>query len=115
MVQVTISGGKQIDAAITSVHPEMVDCGPDQGRSEVETAGAAGLRRGFQPSENTELGRKMPFMDGRYLIFPKRIDDLLLPALAVPVCFRNALDPVGVGKMDADKIAKALFHDAPNR
>jgi hypothetical protein len=52
----------------TSVHPEMVDCGPDQGRSEVETrpavGGIAAHHREFRPSENTELGRKMPFMDG---------------------------------------------------
>jgi hypothetical protein len=50
-----------------SVHPEMVGCGSDQGRSEVETAGVAALRRGFQPSENAELGHKMPFMDGHQL------------------------------------------------
>jgi hypothetical protein len=50
----------------------MAGCGSDQGRSEVETrrrsleseASAAALRRGFQPSENAELGRKMPFIDG---------------------------------------------------
>ncbi len=52
---------------VNSVYSEMVYCGPDQGRSEVETAGVAALRRGFQPSENAELGRKMPFMDGHYL------------------------------------------------
>jgi hypothetical protein len=59
----------------------MVDCGPDQGRSEVETrrrslesqASVAALRRGFQPSENAELGRKMPFMDGHYLKFSARL------------------------------------------
>jgi hypothetical protein len=27
-----------------SAHPEMVDCGPDLGRSEVEPAGVAALR-----------------------------------------------------------------------
>ncbi len=48
----------------TCVHSEMVGCGPDQGRSEVDTAGVAALRRGCQPSENTELGRKMLFLDG---------------------------------------------------
>jgi hypothetical protein len=42
----------------------MVDCGPDQGRSVFETAGVAWLRRGLQKRENTELGRKMPFLDG---------------------------------------------------
>ena len=39
----------------TSVRPEMVDFGSDQGRSEIETAGVALLRRGFQLSENAEL------------------------------------------------------------
>jgi hypothetical protein len=61
---------------IPSVHPEMVGCGSDQGCSEVETrrrsleseaSVVAALCRGFQPSENAELGRKMPFMDGHYL------------------------------------------------
>jgi len=41
----------------------MVDCGSDQGRSEVETGGVAALRRGFQQSENAGLDHKMPFMD----------------------------------------------------
>jgi hypothetical protein len=53
----------------------MVGCGSDQGRSEVETrrrsleseAGVAALRRGFRPSENADLGHKMPFMDGHWL------------------------------------------------
>ena len=52
--------------ALNSVYPEMVDFGSGQGRSEVETAGVAALRRGFQPSENAGLGRKMPFVDGIY-------------------------------------------------
>jgi hypothetical protein len=43
----------------------MVACGSDQGRSDFETAGVAWLRRGFQKSENAELGRKMPFLDGQ--------------------------------------------------
>jgi hypothetical protein len=47
-----------------SVHPEMVDFGSGQGRSDFETAGVARLRRGFQKSENAGLVRKMPFMDG---------------------------------------------------
>ena len=44
--------------------PAGVDFGSGQGRREVETAGVAALRRGFQPSENAGLGRKMPFVDG---------------------------------------------------
>jgi hypothetical protein len=58
----------------------MVDCGPDQGRSEVETTGVAALRRGFQPSENTELGRKMPLMDGHELT----VQQPLYPIEATP-------------------------------
>jgi hypothetical protein len=46
-----------------SVHPEMVDCGPDQGCSVLATAGVAALRRGLPKRENTGLGRKMPFLD----------------------------------------------------
>jgi hypothetical protein len=46
----------------------MVDCSPDQGRSDFETADVAALRRGFQMSEITEPGRKMPFLDGHYLV-----------------------------------------------
>jgi hypothetical protein len=42
----------------------MVDFGSGQGHSDFETAGAVGLRRGFQKSENAGLGQKMPFMDG---------------------------------------------------
>jgi hypothetical protein len=48
------------------VHPEMVDCGSDQGRSDFETAGVARLCRGFQKSENADMDRKMPFPDGHY-------------------------------------------------
>jgi hypothetical protein len=40
-----------------SVHPEMVDFGSGQGRSDFETAGVVRLRRGFQMSENAGLGR----------------------------------------------------------
>jgi hypothetical protein len=40
-----------------------VDFSSGQGRSEIETAGVAALRRGFQQSENTGLGQKMPFVD----------------------------------------------------
>jgi methyl coenzyme M reductase gamma subunit len=66
--------GSSIES-IVSVHPEMVGCGSDQGRSEVETrrrslesqASVAALRRGFRPSENAELGHKTPFMDGHLL------------------------------------------------
>ena len=50
-----------------SVHPEMVDCGSDQGRSVLATAGVAALRRGLTKRENAGLGRKMPFVDGYYL------------------------------------------------
>lgn len=49
---------------IVSVHPEMVDCGSDQGRSIFENAGVMVLRRVFQKCENADMGRKMPFMDG---------------------------------------------------
>jgi hypothetical protein len=52
---------------LSSAHPEMVDFGSGQGRSEIETAGVVALRRGFQSSENAGLGRKMPFLDGHYL------------------------------------------------
>ena len=45
------------------VDPQVVDFGSGQGRSEVETAGVAALRRGFQPNENAGLGRKMPFVE----------------------------------------------------
>jgi tRNA G46 methylase TrmB len=47
-----------------SVHPEIVDLGSGQGRSEFETAGVAVLRRGFQMSENIDLGQKMLFLVG---------------------------------------------------
>jgi hypothetical protein len=43
---------------------EMVDFGSVQGRSDVETAGVAALRRGFQLSENAERDQKMPFLNG---------------------------------------------------
>jgi len=46
----------------------MVDFGSGQGRSDFETAGVAGLRRGFQKSENTVMGQKMPLLDGHELI-----------------------------------------------
>ena len=42
----------------------MVDFGSGQGRSSLETAGVAGLRRGFQSCENAGRGRKMPFWVG---------------------------------------------------
>ena len=42
----------------------MVDFGSDQGRSDVETAGADTLHREFQQSENAGLSRKMPVVDG---------------------------------------------------
>jgi hypothetical protein len=43
----------------------MADFGSGQGRRNIETAGVAALRRGFQYFENTGLGRKMAFM-GRH-------------------------------------------------
>jgi hypothetical protein len=43
----------------------MVDFGSGQSRSEFEAAGVARLRRGFQMSENADLGQKTPFLDGR--------------------------------------------------
>jgi hypothetical protein len=48
---------------LNSVDPEMVDFGSGQGHSDFESAGVVLLRRGFQKSENSGLGRKMPFMD----------------------------------------------------
>ena len=56
---------------LLSVHPEMVDFGSGQGRSEFAIDGVAVgatacvvvLRRGLQRSENAGLGRKMLFMD----------------------------------------------------
>jgi hypothetical protein len=45
----------------------MVDIGSEQGLSNFETAGIAGLCRGFQKSENAALGQKMPFVDGHWL------------------------------------------------
>jgi hypothetical protein len=44
----------------------MVNFGSGQGRSEVETAGVAALRRGIQPSENAGLDRKAPFLAGHW-------------------------------------------------
>jgi hypothetical protein len=62
---IIISGQNQTTFyALACARPEMVDCGSDQGRSVFETAGVARLRRGSQRRENTELGRKMLFMDG---------------------------------------------------
>jgi hypothetical protein len=57
-------GESRVLMPLNSVHPEMVDFGLGQGRSDFETAGVVMLRRGFQKSENAGLGRKMPFMDG---------------------------------------------------
>jgi hypothetical protein len=58
---------KTTDNSQQRVHPEMVDFGSGQGRSDVETGGVAALRRGYQQSENAGLGQKMPFMDGHGL------------------------------------------------
>jgi hypothetical protein len=52
---------------LSSVRPEMVDCDSDQGRSVFENAGVMGLRRVFKKRENSDMYRKMPFMDGHYL------------------------------------------------
>ncbi len=49
---------------LTSVRPQMVDIGSEQGLSNFETADITGLFRGFQKSENAALGQKMPFVDG---------------------------------------------------
>jgi len=51
----------------TSVRPQMVDFGSEQGLSDFGTAGVGVLRRGLQKSENAALGQKMPFGDGHYL------------------------------------------------
>jgi hypothetical protein len=50
--------------SLLSVHPEMVACGSDQGRSFLATAGVAALRRGLPEREIAGLGRKMPFLEG---------------------------------------------------
>jgi hypothetical protein len=50
-----------------SVPSEVVDFGSGQGRNDLETAGVAGLRRGFPKSENAGWDRKMPFLNGHYL------------------------------------------------
>jgi len=47
---------------IKSLQPGMVGCGSDQGRSILETAGVAVLRRGVPKSENADLGLKVPFL-----------------------------------------------------
>jgi hypothetical protein len=49
---------------LVSVRSEMVDFGSSQGRSDVESAGVAALRRGIQQSENAGMGQKMPFQNG---------------------------------------------------
>ncbi len=41
---------------IVSVRPQVVGFGSEQGMSNFETAGIAGLCRGFQRSENAGLG-----------------------------------------------------------
>ena len=67
-----IDGWIRCGALLTGVHPEMVDFGSGQGRSNFDTDDAVGvarrrvvdLRRGFQKRENAGRGRKMPFLDG---------------------------------------------------
>jgi hypothetical protein len=56
---------------ITSVCPQVVDFGSEQGLSDFETAGIAGYVENSakaslraQKSENAALGQKMPFVDG---------------------------------------------------
>jgi hypothetical protein len=44
------------DQALSNVRPEMADFGSELGRSVFATAGAAGLLRGLQKSENAALG-----------------------------------------------------------
>jgi hypothetical protein len=54
---------------LLSAHPEMVNFGSGQGRSNFSTAGIpliAGFR-GLKNRENAALGQKMPFLDGHYL------------------------------------------------
>jgi hypothetical protein len=65
---------KKREKDITSVRPQMVDFGSEQGLSDLETGGIA---RYFEDSakaslrapksENAALGQKMPFVDGHYL------------------------------------------------
>ena len=58
------------EQTLYSVRQEMVDLGSGQGRSDFATAVVAALRRGLQKSENADLERKMPFIDGHYPAFP---------------------------------------------
>jgi hypothetical protein len=48
---------------------ERVDFGSGQGLSDVETAGVAGLRRGFPERENAGRDHKMPVLIGHYLAY----------------------------------------------
>jgi len=48
----------------------MVVFGSGQGRSAFATSVVASLRRGLQKSESADLSRKMPFMNGHYLMVP---------------------------------------------
>jgi hypothetical protein len=50
---------------IKNGHPQMVNFGSGQGRSDIETGGAAALRRRIQYRESTGLGLKVPFVGGR--------------------------------------------------
>ena len=61
-----IIGKGSIKVELTSVHPERVACGSDQGRSIFETGVVVSLRRGFQKCKNADMDRKMPFLDGHY-------------------------------------------------
>jgi hypothetical protein len=55
---------QRMQGELFSVHPEMVDCGSGQGRSDVATAGVAEATPGIAKSENAGLCRKTPLMDG---------------------------------------------------
>jgi hypothetical protein len=61
---------------INGVHPEMVGCGSDQGRSVLATTGVLALRRGLPKLENAGLGRKMLFVDGHEIAFETTTTDL---------------------------------------
>ena len=47
-----------VATSLFSIHPEMVDFDPDQGRSDFATAGVAGLRRGLQRARTPDRAER---------------------------------------------------------
>ena len=54
----------------SSVLLEVVDWRSDQGRSPIDTAVVAALRRGWRSGENAELGAKTPLPAAHYMVRP---------------------------------------------